>query len=374
MRIAIDASRTTVSRITGTERYALELLRAILRQNTRHDLTLYFREPPSRDLFPDGATLTTIAMRRLWTHLRFAAELWRTRPDLTFVPAHTLPFVFPGRAVVTVHDLGYRYFPQAHPRGQRLYLDLTTRYSAARAACIFADSAATARDLSRFYGTPREKIRVIYPGVDAPVIGDIAQVRAKYHLPERYWLYIGTLQPRKNIRVIVEGYRRWRAAHPDDGSALVLAGGRGWLYDPAWTAGVDGVIETGYIDEADKGALYAGARALLFPSLYEGFGFPVLEAFHCGTPVICSDSSSLPEVGGTFADYIPLPPALLDNDPSVDLIAVFAAMADALAAAMERLSDESYLPSAREGRKAWAARYTWAEAARSALAVFDELD
>jgi glycosyltransferase involved in cell wall biosynthesis len=313
-------------------------------------------------------------MRRLWTHVGFAAELWRARPDLTFVPAHTLPFVFPGRAVVTVHDLGYRYFPQAHPPGQRLYLDMTTRYSAARAARIFADSRATARDLTRFYGTQPDKIHVLYPGVDAPHIGDLAEARAKYRLPERYWLYIGTLQPRKNIGVIVEGYRRWRAAHPDDDSALVLAGGRGWLYDPAWTAGVEGVIETGYIDEADKGALYAGARALLFPSLYEGFGFPVLEAFHCGTPVICSDSSSLPEVGGDLASYIPLPPALLSSDPSVDLLAALAEMADALAVAMDRLGEEAYLPSARAARKAWAARYTWEEAAQGALAVFDEFE
>lgn len=381
MRIAIDASRTTVARITGTERYALELLRAIAQQNTRHELTLYFRDDPNLTPLPPlqfgkvvGGEVRVIPMRRLWTHVRFAAELWRTRPDLTFVPAHTLPFVFPGRAVVTVHDLGYRYFPQAHPARQRLYLDLTTRYSAARASLIFADSAATALDLTRFYGTPPEKVRVLYPGVDAPIIGDLAQARAKYRLPERYWLYIGTLQPRKNIRVIVEGYRRWRAAHPDDDSALVLAGGRGWLYDPAWTAGVEGVIETGYIDEADKGALLAGARALLFPSLYEGFGFPVLEAFHCGTPVICSKGSSLPEVGGTLASYIPLQPALLSGDSSADLLAALAEMADALAAAMDRLSEEAYLPSARDERKAWAARYTWEEAASTALAAFDELD
>jgi glycosyltransferase involved in cell wall biosynthesis len=374
VRIAIDASRTTVARITGTERYALELLRALVRMNQRHDLMLYFRDAPHRDLFSTNTPATILSMRRVWTHLRFAAEIWRTRPDVTFVPAHTLPFAFPGQAVVTVHDLGYRYFPQAHPTPQRLYLDLTTRYSAARATRILADSEATARDLMRFYGTPRDKVRVVYPGVDVPMVGDLAAVRAKYRLPERYWLYIGTLQPRKNIGVIVEGYRRWRAAHSGDNSALVLAGGRGWLYDSAWTAGFEGVIETGYIDESDKGALLTGARALLFPSLYEGFGFPVLEALGCGTPVICSDSSSLPEVGGALASYVPLPPEVLESDPGTDLVAAFTAMADALAAAMAALGDEAYLPSAREARKAWAATYTWERAAREVLGVFDELD
>ena len=166
---------------------------------------------------------------------------------------------------------------------------------------MLADSQATADDLMRFYGTPAAKIRVVYPGVDAPPIGDVAAVRAKYGLPERYFLFLGTLQPRKNIARIVQAYSRWRAAHPDDPAALVLAGGQGWLYDPAWTAGVDGVILPGYVDDADKGALYAGALALVFPSLYEGFGFPVLEAMHCGTPVICSNTSSLPELAGDAA-------------------------------------------------------------------------
>ena len=127
----------------------------------------------------------------------------------------------------------------------------------------------------------RTKIRVVYPGVDAPPVGDVEAVRRKYHLPERYFLFLGTLQPRKNIARIVQAYQTLARRSADDADGLVLAGGQGWLYDPAWTAGVDGVILTGYVDDADKGALYAGALALVFPSLYEGFGFPVLEAMHC---------------------------------------------------------------------------------------------
>jgi glycosyltransferase involved in cell wall biosynthesis len=363
VRIAIDASRTTVAHITGTERYALELIRALLTANTHHHLALYFRDTPATDLFV-AAPLTThhiLPQPRLWTHLRFAAALWASRPDLTFVPAHTLPFLFPGRAMVTVHDLGYRYFPQAHPTRQRAYLELTTRYSSARAELVLADSQATADDLTRFYGTPPSKIHVIYPGVSAPFIGDVAAVRVKYRLPERYWLYIGTLQPRKNIATLVRAYRRWREQNPNDDAALVLAGGRGWLYDPAWTAGVEGVIETGYIDEIDKGALYHGALALLFPSLYEGFGFPIVEAMHCGTPVICSDSSSLPEVGGDAAIYVPL----MDD---------LEAMADALAVEMARLMQSAATLQMQERGRAQAAQFTWARAAQSLLTLIDGLN
>ena len=177
-----------------------------------------------------------IPFARAWTHLRFAAELWRDRPDLTWVPAHTLPALFPGRAAVTIHDLGYKLFPQAHPPMQRLYLDLTTRYSAARAAVVLADSQATADDLTRFYGTPASKIRVVYPGVDAPPVGDVAAVRAKYGLPERYFLFLGTLQPRKNIRADRGGVSSMAggASRRPGGAG---AGGRAGL---ALRSGVDG--------------------------------------------------------------------------------------------------------------------------------------
>ncbi|HEX2619860.1 MAG TPA: glycosyltransferase family 1 protein, partial [Phototrophicaceae bacterium] len=307
LRIAIDASRTTAARITGTENYAIQLLRGLIVLNeceTHHQLDFYFRDPPAPDLFPVSPYVThhVIPFRRMWTHLRFAAALWQSnlwglRPDVTFVPAHTLPLLFPGRSVVTVHDLGFKYFPQAHPVRDRLYLDLTTRYSARRAQVILADSAATAHDLKHFYGTSPAKIRVVYPGVDTPIIGDIPTVRAKYGLPERYFVFIGTLQPRKNIARIVQAFDSYRRTSGDS-AGLVLAGGKGWLYDPAWVAGGEEVYLPGYIDDADKGALYAGALALVFPSLYEGFGFPVLEAMLCGTPVIAAKTSSLSELVG----------------------------------------------------------------------------
>jgi glycosyltransferase involved in cell wall biosynthesis len=346
-RIAIDASRTTAARITGTEQYALQLIRALIRLNTTHDLTLYFRDEPPRDLFPESARVTqrVIPFPRAWTHLRFAAALMADRPDITWVPAHTLPVLFPGRAAVTVHDLGYRYFPAAHPPRHRLYLDWTTRYSARRASVVFADSRTTADDLTRFYGTPPRKIRIVYPGVDAPPIGDIEAVKRKYGLPDRYFLFLGTLQPRKNIARLVQAYQQAKVD-----AALVLAGGQGWLYDPSWVAGVPNVHLPGYVDDADKGALYAGARALAFPSLYEGFGFPVLEAMLCGTPVLCSNTSSLPELAGDAALLV---------DP-LDV--------NAIADGLRRLNDDAALRDDLRARGyAQAAKFTWEQAARDIL-------
>lgn len=303
MRIAIDASRTTVDHATGTEYYSRALTRDLINLNTDHDLHLYFRDAPPDNLFPLNPRVQShvIPAPRLWTHARFALALRQLQPDVTFVPAHTLPFFFGGKAVVTVHDLGFRYFPDAHPTRARIYLDFTTAYSARRATIVLADSQATANDLVNFYDMPLSKIRVVYPGVEKLPIGDLDSVRHKYRLPDRYFLFLGTLQPRKNIAVIVQAYQRWRSANPDDGAELVLAGNQGWLYDDQWSAGLPGIHMPGYIDDADKGALYAGALALVFPSLYEGFGFPVLEAMHCGTPVITSDTSSLPELAGDAA-------------------------------------------------------------------------
>ena len=365
LHIAIDASRATAERPTGTETYSLRLISALINANeqqaTPFRLRLYFRAAPAAGLLPRSAAVeqVVVALPRLWTHIGLAASLLRRRSDIVFVPAHTLPFVFPGKAIVTAHDLGYRHFPAAHPARQRRYLDVTTRYSQARADIVLADSRATAADLARFYGTPRDKIRVVYPGVDAPPPATPAQIdaaRAKYQLPARYFLFVGTLQPRKNIARLVQAFAAWQAANGDSETALALAGARGWLFDEAWLAGARNVHETGYISATDKAALLAGATALVLPSLYEGFGMPVIEAMHCGTPVIASNTSSLPELVGEAGLLV---------DP-LD--------AAAIAAAMRRVSDDEALRRtlAQRGREQ-ARRFSWQSAAAQVLEAFADL-
>ena len=365
-RIAIDASRTTLAQPTGAERYATRLIQALIKANeSRREpylFTLYFRHAPSRDLFTNSAYVQEVVIRfpRLWTHLRLAAALWRAKPGITFVPAHTLPILFPGAGIVTVHDLGYKHFPEAHGRMQRAYLDFTTRFSQRRASLLLADSVATANDLSLIYDTPSDKIRIVYPGIDAgssqPSARNIDAARERYQLPARYFVFIGTLQPRKNIERLVKAFGLWRREHDDGETALVLAGAKGWLFQESWIAGAKNVIVTGYIDEAHKSGLLAGAIALVFPSLYEGFGFPAVEAMHCGTPVIASNTSSLPELVGDAG--------LLVDPTNVC----------AIAAAMGRCSEDESLRQrliARGYKRA--KRFSWEAAASHVMDVFDEL-
>lgn len=366
LEIAIDASRATKAQPTGTERYALRLIQALIKANEARPkpfrFSLYFRDRPPADLFAKSKYVENhvIPFPRLWTHLRLAAALWRAKPDITFVPAHTLPVFFPGAGVVTIHDLGYKRFPEAHSPVQRAYLDMTTRFSQRRAALLLADSSATATDLSRIYGTPPGKIRIVYPGFDGehlqPSAQGIAAARDRLQLPARYFLFIGTLQPRKNIERLVNAFGRWQREYDEDKTALVLAGAKGWLFEESWLQGASNARVTGYIDEADKAGLLAGAIALVFPSLYEGFGFPALEAMHCGAPVIASATSSLPEVVG-------------DAGLLVDPLSV-AEIAEAMGRCSE---DEGLRQELIERGFRQAKRFTWAAAAAKALAAFDEL-
>ncbi|PJF37290.1 MAG: glycosyltransferase family 1 protein [Candidatus Thermofonsia Clade 1 bacterium] len=369
MHIALDASRVTIARRTGTENYALQLIRALLHLPESAELrfSLYFREPPAPGLLPERPNVRAYILpaRRAWTHTRFAAALWRHQPDVTFVPAHTLPFLMRGRAVVTVHDLGYRFFPKAHRLRERLYLELTTRYSAWRAERVLADSQATRRDLIAQYGTSESKIRVVYPAAESMArasAAQIAAVRDTHNLPERYLLFLGTLQPRKNLTRLVQAFARYLQRSGDPDLSLVLAGQVGWLFEPErdlWAhlpnALRDRVRLLGYISEAEVAALYSGALAFVFPSLYEGFGIPALEALHCGTPVLCAESSSLPEVVGAAA--------LMVNPLDVAHIAE----------GIERIVQDSALRAALiERGYAQAATFTWQRAAQQTLQALIE--
>jgi glycosyltransferase involved in cell wall biosynthesis len=292
--------------------------------------------------------------------LRLGWALRREPPDVFFTPAHVIPITYRGRAVATVHDLGYRYFPRAHTRFQVAYLHWSTRHNAQRSQRVLADSQATKEDLVRLYGITAAKIEVVYPGIDpelAPV-SETAQLRAaqeRYGISAPYLLYLGTLQPRKNVARLVDAYRASGVSHE-----LVLAGKAGWYAGPLMQqieeARADGasIRVTGYVDENDKAALLSGATALLFPSLYEGFGFPVLEAQACRTPVMCSDNSSLPEVAGDAALFV-------DAEDT-----------RGMAAAIRRLVHEAPLRrTLAEAGLANAHRFTWPRAAAATLAALE---
>jgi glycosyltransferase involved in cell wall biosynthesis len=363
MHLGIDASRAVTAQRTGTEGYAYHLIRALLplAQERGHQVTLYFNQAPAADTFP-GAAQEVIPFPRLWTHLRLGWALRRQPPDLFFTPAHVIPWSYFGPSVATVHDLGYRVFPHAHTRFQLAYLNWSTLHNARRSRLVLADSTVTRDDLARYYRIPPRKIRVVYPGVDpslAPVrdYQTLAATQAKYTISSPYFLYLGTIQPRKNLVRLVQAY-----GASDVPETLVLAGKAGWLSQPILDAmsrlplPVQARIRiTGFVDEADKAALLSGATALLYPSLYEGFGFPLLEAQACATPVLCANSSSLPEVAGNGA------------------LLVDAASTDAIRTGIVQLSGDAGLREQLVAAgQANVRRFSWEQTAACALDVLEE--
>jgi glycosyltransferase involved in cell wall biosynthesis len=321
MLVGIDASRAAVARRTGTENYSLHLIRGLLALDEGHHYRLYFNRQPPEDLFVPRAERCVLRFPRLWTHVALSWEMLSSPPDLLFVPSHVLPLIHPPCSVATVHDLGFHYYPEAHTLFQNVYLRWSTWHNARASVLVLADSQATQRDLMRYYGLAADRIAVVYPGRDetlAPVTepASLAAIRARYDLHQPYLLYVGTLHPRKNLVRLVQAYARLlsQPTGRDTAPLLVLAGQKGWLYaeinDEVRRLGLgERVRLTGFVPEEDLAALLSGALAFVFPSLYEGFGLPVVEAMACGTPVVCSQTSSLPEVAGDAALLVdPLDP------------------------------------------------------------------
>jgi glycosyltransferase involved in cell wall biosynthesis len=371
LRIGIDASRAAVSARTGTEHYTYELLNALARRDRLSNYTLYCNQAPAA-LPPLGTNfaLRRIPFPRLWTHARLSAELVLHPPDVLFIPAHVLPLGAPlrhTRTVVTIHDMGYLHFPAAHTPARRLDLRLSTLWSARAATRLIAISSATRDDLVRFTGVSREKIAVVYHGVSPrfrPVedAATLASAQAKYGIRPPYFLYVGTIQPRKNLVRLIEAFAQaLQVADPN--LQLVIAGKRGWLIgeierQAAQLFGADSsaVRFTGYIADDDLPALLSGALGFVFPSLYEGFGMPVLEAMACGAPVLTSTTSSLPEVAGDAA-------LLVDPEDTA-----------AIAAGLARLASDTALRADLRARGlARVAEFTWDRCAEETLWVLQSV-
>ena len=376
MLIGIDASRALHPKPAGPERYAGEIVRHLLQlpEASRHNWRLYTDRPGGEALYPartpgatqDNVEVCTLPWRRMWTHRVLAGELRRRPPDALFVPSHVIPFApIPPRlppSVVTIHDLGYHVFPAAHTWRQRVYLTWSTRWSAAVARRVIAVSQATAADLQRYYATSPAKIRVIHEAVaamPAPSQGEIAAARAAYGLQRPYALYIGSIQPRKNLARLIDAYTKLSQPESPEWD-LALAGGLGWLSDPIIELAQSGpaaerIRLIGYVAEEHLPALLAAARFFCYPSLFEGFGLPVLEAQRAGAPVMTSNTSSLPEIAGDAA--------LLVNPTDVD----------AIAEAMLRLSrDEALRRQLIAAGYANVKRFSWEKAAAETLAVLEE--
>ena len=249
-------------------------------------------------------------VRILWEQCLQPLELVSAGIELLHSPVNIQPLSLPCKSVVTIMDLSFMLFPDSLRPLRRFYQRTFTRWSVSRATHLIAISTTTAQDLTEFFAVPAEKISVISPGVGAayrPITerAVLDKFRQRRNLPEQFIFFVGTLEPRKNLLTLLHAYAQFKRQSNAE-HKLVLGGGKGWFYQPVFAAveeaGLGGdVIFPGFIPEDELPLWYNAAAVFVYPSLYEGFGLPPLEAMACGTPVIVSDVSSLPEVVGDAA-------------------------------------------------------------------------
>ncbi len=376
LRVVVDVGPAVHQR-AGLSRYS-ERLVANLRTYPLDelDLTVFYNQH-SNHWLPDslhGMPMRTVTMGQLAWRLSALATQWLRWPryerilppsHLYHATEHLLPYLH-RPTVLTVHDLIFEHYPEYHTQRNRLFLHTALPRFVRAAHRIIAVSEQTKRDLIELYGTPAEKVQVIYEGIDpafapaAPAV--VAQVSRQYSPnsdqsgARPYLLMVGTLEPRKNHLTAMRALARLKAhGFPH---RLLIVGGEGWLFEPIRAKVAELGLEqdvtfAGHVPFADLVALYSGADCVLMPSLFEGFGFPVLEAMACGTPVVCSNTSSLPEVAGDVALTIP---------PTDD-----AAWAEAI---QRVLREPGLRADLRERGLRWAGQFTWQRCAAETLALY----
>lgn len=376
-RIGIDVT-ASVTQGGGIGRYTRELVRALVEVDGERTYHLFHAKPPKRlpvanplpkgdNVVCHGAPLTDRWLYRLWYRLRLPlhVQLLTGKLDLFHSPDFVLPPVggdIP--TLLTVHDLSFVHYPEAFTPALTNYLNTVVPWSIGRATHIVADSQATKEDLINIWKVDPARITVIYSGVGSgfkPVTAgrQISQVREKYNLGQTpYLLSVGTLQPRKNYQMLIQAFAPVAGHYPH---SLVIAGGKGWLFDQilaeATSLGIeDRVRFVGFVDDDDLPALYSEATLFVFPSMYEGFGLPLLEAMACGVPVLSANASCLPEVAGEAA--LLLPPHSTKKWTS---------------SMMALLDDPSRRTRMVANGFRQARRFTWHKAARQLLLLYEQL-
>lgn len=324
MRIGVDIRCLMDGGRTGVEEYTLSVLNSMLSQNTTDTFVLFAnsRKPMCLPKFdaPNVEWRTFSYPNKIFN---FMLKVFRWPKidqlagglDVLLVPSVRLAPCSGGcPSVVVFHDLSYVRHPEYFSWQRRVWHRLMEPKSLAQnAKKIIAVSKTTADDLWDLYGVPAEKVAVVFSGVHRNFrhidawADEAKAVRARYNLPENFVLFLGTVEPRKNISGLVSAYEEIRRKGAKE--KLVIAGVRGWVKESFFervkaSEFADDIILTGFVKDADKPALYSAARLFVYPSFYEGFGFPPLEALLCGVPVITSYNSAIPEIVGRWATLI----------------------------------------------------------------------
>lgn len=380
MRIAINAQLLSYSdtyRNGGISRYIRHLLTAIAREPGQHEYSVFVNGQETahrlRQEQEGGARIEYIAVdwpenrpvsRVMWEQRRLPALLRERHIEVFHSPANVLPEMLPRECagVVTLHDLAFLLYPEVLTRAKRVYHRIFTMRSLRSATMIIAVSNSTKKDAIKLAGIASEKIQTVYPCIDARfsnvITNEAKQNFCREHgLDDGYLLYLGTLEPRKNIPALLDAYRELREVYSRK-EKLVLVGGKGWLYDEIFAQAqklglASEVLFPGYVSNEEQLLWYAGAAAFAYPSLYEGFGLPVAESLACGVPVVTSNVSSLPEAGSDLA---------LTVDP-LD--------SHALAVALQQaLTDEALRQRCRELAPTVSQRFSAETMAQQTIAVY----
>ncbi len=315
MHIAIDA-HSVGTQLAGNETYAVNLIEALAQIDRVNQYTIYVTKNEAVDRFANR--WPNFQVKRTLPHtplvripLTLAAELRRNPVEVLHVQYTAPPFA-PCPIVSTIHDLSFEHLPETFTRRSRTQLRLTVRGTARRAAVILTLSEFSRRDIIETYAVDPERVLVTpaaAPTNFAPVENEteLKDIRERYGIKANYLLSLGSIQPRKNLARLIEAYALLRSSRAGDRlPQLVIAGKRGWLDNEIQRAAQrenrnESIKFIGYVPEKDLPALYSAAICFVYPSFFEGFGLPVLEAMQCGTPVIAGNRTSLPEVAGAAA-------------------------------------------------------------------------
>jgi glycosyltransferase involved in cell wall biosynthesis len=370
VRIAIDA-HAVGAKLGGNESYALNLIEALSQIDSANHYTIYVTTSEARERFSNRwpnfkvrSTLPHTPLIRI--PLTLSAELRKHPVDVLHVQFTAPPFC-PCPVVVSIHDLSFEHLPETFKRRSRTQLRLTVRHSARRATRILSLSEHTRQDIIETYRIEPERITAIplaAPDHFSAVTNkrELQRVRHTYGIDGEYILTVGSIQPRKNLARLFKAYALLRGnCSPDKLPKLVLVGKCAWLYDDTLRVlnelGIrDMVVLTGYVPETDLPALYSGATCFVYPSIFEGFGLPPLEAMKCGAPVVVGNKTSLPEVVGDSA---------LAVDPFDP---------EAIAGAIKRLIEDPALRTELSVKGQGRARtFSWQETARQTLRVYEEV-
>ncbi|HYW70266.1 MAG TPA: glycosyltransferase family 1 protein [Pyrinomonadaceae bacterium] len=366
MRIAIDA-HSVGAKLAGNETYAISLIEALAEIDQDNQYTIYVTKQQALDRFANrwpnfNVRLTLPHTPLVRIPLTLSRELRRHPVDVLHVQYTAPPFA-PCPIVTTIHDLSFEHLPETFKRRSWMQLRLTVRSTARRAAQIIALSEYSRHDIINTYRVAPERITVT-PGAAAPGFArvvnetELQKVRETYGLEREYILSLCSIQPRKNLVRLIEAYSLLRRLHPEVKlPQLVLAGKRGWLDNETQRAArrdeYSGIRFTGYVADEHLNALYSAATCFVYPSYFEGFGLPILEAMQCGTPVIAGNRTSIPEVTGEAA--------LLFDPFDVQ----------SLVEALKRvLNDSEYRATLRASGLQRASEFSWLTTARLTLAAY----